>query len=100
MARAKEEAKAVKVAEKAAVAKAKEDAKIAKEMAKAVKNATQMVTVGHGGAVVVGQGGATSVVERATVEPVMVETAIATASQQHHEFPDEATPRVPIEHLV
>ena len=100
MARAKEEAKAVKVAEKAAVAKVKGDAKIVKEMAKAAKNATQMVMVGHGGVVVVRQGGATLVVERATVEPVMVETAIATASQQHHKFSDEVTPWVPIEHLV
>ena len=53
MARAKEEAKAVKEVEKAAAAKVKEDAKIAKEIAKTAKKATQMMMVGHGGATLV-----------------------------------------------
>ena len=43
----------MKEAEKAAVAKVKEDAKIAKEIAKTVKKATQMMMVGHGGTTLV-----------------------------------------------
>ena len=53
MARAKEEVKAVKEAEKAAAAKVREDVKIAKEIAKTAKKAMQMMMVGHGGATLV-----------------------------------------------
>ena len=100
VAKAKEEAKAVKDAEKAAAAKVKEDAKIAKEMAKEAK---KVIMAGHGGAVV-GHGGATFVElateQQATVEPVMVVPAISPGSQQRHEFPEEVTPWVLIEHLI
>ena len=65
----------MKEAEKAAAAKVKEDAKIAKEIAKTAKKVTQMMMVGHGGA-------------------TLVEPAITTAFQQHHESPDKATPWV------
>ena len=99
-AKAKEEAKAVKDAEKVVAAKVKEDAKIAKKMAKEVKKAT---IAGYGGAVV-GYGGATFVEpateQQATVEPVMVVPAISPGAQQRHEFPEEVTPWVPIEHLI
>ena len=93
VAKAKEEAKAVKDAEKAAAAKVKEDAKIAKKMAKEAKKATM---AGHGGATFVEP----ATEQQATVEPVMVVPAISPGSQQRHEFPEEATPWVPIEHLI
>ena len=100
VAKAKEEVKAVKDAEKAAAAKVKKDTKIAKKMVKEVKKATM---AGHGGAVV-GHGGVMFVElateQQATVEPVMVVSAISPGSQQRHEFPEEVTPWVPIEHLI
>ena len=78
------------------IAKAKEDAKVAREAAKAAKKAAKMVMVGHSGAVTVGQGGRGGV---ATAEPATPMAEI-TISQQHHEFPDESTPWIPIEHLI
>ena len=65
-----------------------------KEDAKIAKKAKQMMMVRHGGATLA----ELVMEERATAEPV--EPAITTASQQHHESPDEATPWVLIEHLM
>ena len=53
VARAKEEVKAVKEVEKAVAAKVKEDAKIVKEIVKTAKKAMQMMMVGHGGVTLV-----------------------------------------------
>ena len=54
MARAKKKAKTVKEVEKAAAAKVKEDAKIAKKIAKTVKKVTQIMIVEHSGVTLVG----------------------------------------------
>ena len=100
VAKVKEEAKAVKDAEKAVVAKVKEDAKIAKKMAKEAK---KVMMAGHGG-VVVGHGGVMFVEpvteQQAIVEPVIVVPAISPGSQQRHKFPEEMIPWILIEHLI